>query len=115
MDVPTPAHNSHSVLLAVARAHNTAANLPRGIVKSRPLRISTVRAPLRIDLRRPFTRIMGVGVFNFRLLLLRERLRLVWYSPDLLLSRFCYFVDMRRTESIAILAVLALSLLGCRA
>jgi hypothetical protein len=26
--------------------------------------------PLRIDLRRPFTRIMGVGVFNFRLLLL---------------------------------------------
>jgi acyl-CoA thioesterase-1 len=52
--------------------------------------------------------IMGVGVFNFRLLLLRQRLRL-------LLSRFCYFVDMRRTESIVILAVLTLSLLGCRA
>jgi hypothetical protein len=29
-----------------------------------------VRVPLRIDLRRPFTRIMGVGVFNVRILLL---------------------------------------------
>jgi acyl-CoA thioesterase-1 len=45
---------------------------------------------------------MGDGVFNFRLLLLPERLR------------FGNLVDMLRTASIAILAVLALSLLGCR-
>jgi acyl-CoA thioesterase-1 len=29
-------------------------------------------------------------------------------------SSFCYFVEMRRVESIAILAVMAISLLGCR-
>lgn len=35
-----------------------ATNSPRATVKSRPLRMSTVRGPLRMDLRSPVTTIM---------------------------------------------------------
>ncbi len=57
--VSRPARRPRSVdFHRCALAPMMATNSPLSMLKSRPFRMSTVRAPLRMDLRRPSTAIM---------------------------------------------------------
>ena len=57
--VSRPASRPRRVDLPEPEDPMMAANWPLGMAKSRPLRMSTMRAPLRIDLCRPRTAIMS--------------------------------------------------------
>jgi len=59
LGVSNPARRPRRVDLPLPDAPMIATNSPFAMVKSRPLRMSTVRGPLRMDLRSPSTTIIG--------------------------------------------------------
>ena len=77
LGVSSPASRPSSVDLPLPVAPMMATNWPLGIVKSSPFRMSTVRGPLRIDLRRPSTAIMGVLV-SLHVVSLWQRVVSLW-------------------------------------
>jgi len=61
LGLSSPASRPSSVDLPEPEAPMMAANSPRASVKSIPLRMSTVVVPVRSDLRRASTTIIGLG------------------------------------------------------
>src|SRR6266702_4569266 len=95
LGVSSPARSPRSVDLPLPDAPMIAMNSPLETVKSRPLRISTVRAPLRIDFCSPSTTIIGCGLPGFSFT--------SWESPSAWAERpqqFLYLIRWNDAESL---------------